>query len=155
MILKGHLEIALTSVAPRSPELMAEFCLPMKLVAFAAKGYPIAQEKQLSLADLEKIPLIIRNDASKRGITETLLLKLRSLGYRPNIVMRCESPEWIKTAVSKKLGVGILYQDVLNETNEGRVVCSSSCASPACQWKGRPTSCSISNARFRPAARRS
>jgi DNA-binding transcriptional LysR family regulator len=119
MILKGQLDIAFTSILPRSPELTAEFCLPLKLVAFAAKGYPIAQEKQLSLADLEKIPLIIRNDASKRGITETLLLKLRSLGYRPNIVMRCESPEAIKTAVTKKVGVGILYQDVLKDTNAG------------------------------------
>ena len=117
MILKGQLDIALTSILPRSPELMAEFCVPLKLVAFAAKGYPIAQEKQLSLADLERIPLIIRDDASKRGTIETLLLKLRSLGYRPNIVMRCESPEAIKTAVSKKLGVGILYQDVLKENN--------------------------------------
>jgi LysR family transcriptional regulator, transcriptional activator of the cysJI operon len=112
MILKGHMEIALTSVAPRLPELTGEFCLPLKLVAFAAKGYPIVQEKQLSLADLEKIPLIIRNDASKRGTTEALLLKLRSLGFHPNIIMRCESPESIKTAVSKKLGVGILYEDV-------------------------------------------
>jgi LysR family transcriptional regulator, transcriptional activator of the cysJI operon len=117
MMLKGHLEIALTSILPRSPELTAEFCIPLKLVAFAAKGYPIAQEKQLSLADLDKFPLIIRDDASKRGTTKSLLLKLRSLGFRPNIVMRCESPDAIKTAVSKKLGVGILYQDVLNDTN--------------------------------------
>jgi DNA-binding transcriptional LysR family regulator len=117
MILRGQLDIAFTSMLPRSAELMAEFCVPLKLVAFAAKGYPIAQDKQLSLADLEKIPLIIRDDASKRGTIETLLLKLRSLGYRPNIVMRCESPEAIKTAVSKKLGVGILYQDVLKENN--------------------------------------
>jgi DNA-binding transcriptional LysR family regulator len=97
MILKGQLDIALTSIPPHSPELMAEFCLPLKLVAFAAKGYPIAQEKQLSLADLEKLPLIIRDDASKRGMTEILLRKVRSLGCRPNIVMRCESPESIKS----------------------------------------------------------
>jgi DNA-binding transcriptional LysR family regulator len=50
-------------------------------------------------------------------MTKSLLLKLRSLGHRPNIVMRCESPEAIKTAVSKKLGVGILFQDVLRDTN--------------------------------------
>jgi DNA-binding transcriptional LysR family regulator len=116
MILKDQLEIGLTSILPHAPELTAEFCVPLKLVVFAAKGYPIAQ-KQLSPADLGRIPLIIRDDASKRGMTETLLRELRSLGYRPNIVMRCESPEAIKTAVSKKLGLGILYQDVLNETN--------------------------------------
>ena len=117
MILRGHLEIAFTSTIPRSPELTAEFCVPLKLVAFAAKSYPVAHEKKLSLADLERIPLIIRDDGTRHGTTESSLLKLRSLGYRPNIVLRCESPEAIKTAVSKKLGVGILYQEVLKDTN--------------------------------------
>jgi DNA-binding transcriptional LysR family regulator len=117
MILKGHLEIALTSILPRSPELTAEFCVALRLVAFAAKGHPIAQEKQLGLADLERIPLIIRDDGNRRGTTETLLQNIQSLGYRPNIAMRCESPEAIMTAVSKKLGVGILYEDVLKERN--------------------------------------
>jgi DNA-binding transcriptional LysR family regulator len=115
MILKGQLDIVLTSILPCSPELTAEFCVPLKLVAFAAKGYPIRNEKTLSLADLEKVPLIIRDDGNKHGTTETSLLELRSSGYRPNIVMRCESPEAIKTAVSKKLGVGILYEDALKD----------------------------------------
>jgi DNA-binding transcriptional LysR family regulator len=121
MILKGHLDIALTSILPSSTELIAEFCVPLKLVAFADRGYRVANEKQLSLADLEKIPLIVRDDASRRGPIETILIKIRSLGYRPNIVMRCESPEAIKTAVSKKLGVGILSQNVLKENNARRV----------------------------------
>jgi DNA-binding transcriptional LysR family regulator len=115
MILKGQLDIALTSIVPRSPELTAEFCIPVKLVAFAAKNYPITKEKKLGLTDLERIPLIIRDDGNRHGTTETSLLELRSSGYRPNIVMRCESPEAIKTAVDKKLGVGILYHDALKD----------------------------------------
>jgi LysR family transcriptional regulator, transcriptional activator of the cysJI operon len=116
MILKGQLDLVLTSILPRSPELTAEFCVPLKLVAFAAKGYPIPNKKQLNVADLEKVPLIIRDDGNRHGSTESSLLELRSSGYRLNIVMRCESPEAIKTAVSKKLGVGILYEDALTET---------------------------------------
>jgi LysR family transcriptional regulator, transcriptional activator of the cysJI operon len=115
MILRGHLDLAFTSTVPSSPELTAEFGVPLKLVAFAAKSYPIAREKKLSLADLQRIPLIIRDDGNRHGTTETALLKIRGLGYRPNIVMRCESPEAIKTAVSKKLGVGILYHDALKD----------------------------------------
>jgi DNA-binding transcriptional LysR family regulator len=113
MILKGQLDLVLTSVLPRSPELTAEFCVPLKLVAFAAKGYPIADRKKLNVADLAKVPLIIRDGGNRHGMTESSLLELRSSGYRPNIVMRCESPEAIKTAVSKKLGVGILYEEAL------------------------------------------
>lgn len=36
MILRGHLDIAFTSTMPNSPELTAEFCVPLRLVAFAA-----------------------------------------------------------------------------------------------------------------------
>jgi LysR family transcriptional regulator, transcriptional activator of the cysJI operon len=116
MILRGHLDVAFTSTVANSPELTAEFCVPLRLVAFAAKGYPLANEKKLSVADLERIPVIIRDDGNGgHGTTETSLLGVRSLGYRPNIVMRCESPEAIKTAVSKKLGVGILYADALKD----------------------------------------
>jgi DNA-binding transcriptional LysR family regulator len=114
MILKGPLEIALSSLLPRSPELTAESFVPLKIVAFAARGYRLCRN-QLSLADLQKIPLIIRDDGAKRGTTETLLLKLRNEGYRPNIIMRCDSPEAIKSAVVKKLGVGFLYKDAVKE----------------------------------------
>jgi DNA-binding transcriptional LysR family regulator len=115
MILKSHLELALTSILPRSPELAAEFCFALKMVLFAAKGDPILQRKGLSLTDLDRIPLIIRDDGNRRGTTETLLQQRKAMGYHPNIVMRCESPEAIMTAVSKRLGVGILYEDVLKE----------------------------------------
>jgi DNA-binding transcriptional LysR family regulator len=112
---KGEIELALTSAAPRRAEILAQSCVPLKLIAFAARGYRLPKRNQLSLADLEKIPLIIRDDGNRRGTTETLLLKLQDLGYRPNIFIRCESPDAIKTAVNKKLGVGILLEDLLRQ----------------------------------------
>jgi DNA-binding transcriptional LysR family regulator len=115
MMLKGDPEIAVASIAPRSPEFTAESCVPLRLVPFAATGYRIPKEKELCLADLGTVPLIVRDNRDTRGTTETLLLRLRELGYRPNVVMRCESPEAIKMAVSKKLGVGILYKDLLKQ----------------------------------------
>jgi DNA-binding transcriptional LysR family regulator len=115
MMLKGDPEIAMTSIAPRSPELTSETCVSLKLLAFAAKGYRIPKKKELSLADLENLPLIIRDNRDARGAAEMFLLQIRELGYRPNILMRCESPEAIKAAVSKKLGVGILYKDLLKQ----------------------------------------
>jgi DNA-binding transcriptional LysR family regulator len=115
MMLKGDIELALTSVPPRSPALSAEPCLPLKLIAFAAKEYRIGKKKELTLRDLETLPLIVRDNRDSRGAMETFLRKLRDLGYRPNIAMRCESPEAIKAAVSKRLGVGILYDVLLQE----------------------------------------
>ena len=115
LIFKGEIELALTSAAPRRAEILGQSCVPLKLIAFAAKGYPLPKRNQLSLADLEKIPLIIRDDGNRRGPAETLLLNLQDLGCRPNIFIRCESPDAVKTSVAKKLGVGILIEDLLKQ----------------------------------------
>ena len=44
-----------------------------------------------------------------------MLTTLRKQKYKLNITMQCESPEAIKTAVTKKLEVGILYEDAVKE----------------------------------------
>src|ERR1051325_9438339 len=114
MLLNGEIEIALSSIAPRSPELSVETCVPLNLVAFAAKKYPIAA-RTLTPADLETVPLIVRDNRDARGASETFLLNLRKQGYRPNIAMRCETPEAVKAAVSEQLGIGILYDRLLSD----------------------------------------
>jgi len=114
MMLKGEIELALTAVPPRSPELFEEACVPLKLVPFAAKKYPDCGS-WIDLSHLEMFPLIIRDNRDSRGTTETLLMQLRDLGHRPNIALRCESPEPIKAAVSKRLGIGILYDVLLKD----------------------------------------
>src|SRR5690242_5351235 len=76
MMLRGEIEMALTAIPPRSPELFKESCMPLKLVPFAAKKYPIATAG-LTLADLEMFPLIIRDNRDNRGTTETVLMRLR------------------------------------------------------------------------------
>lgn len=119
LILQGELEIAVASGAPRSPEIASEIYVPLKLIAFAAKDYPPARKKQFTLADLAQMPLIVRGDKFRRGSTEMFLRELTRQGYRPKIAMVCESPEAIKSAVSKKLGVGFLYYDTVKRAIAG------------------------------------
>lgn len=57
----------------------------------------------------------MRKGLNPGGITETLLKQMREQGAKPRILMRCDSPEAIKTAVSKKLGVGILYEHLVKD----------------------------------------
>ena len=115
MMLKGDPEIAVTSSQAHSADLASELCIPLKLVAFAASGYRVLRQGNLTLSDLETLPLIVRDNRDARGPIETLLLNIRKQGYRPNVVMRCESPEAVKAAVMRKLGIGILYQSVISE----------------------------------------
>jgi len=115
MILNGDIEIGLTSVPPRSSVLRSESCTPLKLAVFDAKEFRIANHSDLALEDLAKLPLVIRDNRDGRGPIETVVRKLREQGYRPNIAMRCESPEAIKAAVSKQVGVGILFEVLIQE----------------------------------------
>jgi DNA-binding transcriptional LysR family regulator len=115
LVLSGELEVAVCSRPPQSGDLHAEPYVTLKLVAFAAQSDPIAKKKELNLSDLEKIPLIIRTDKASRSTTHLMLTALRKEEYKLNIAMQCESPEAIKTAVTKKLGVGILYEDAVKE----------------------------------------
>jgi len=113
LLLKGELELAVCSRVPASAELFAESYVRLKLVAFAAKNDPVAKKKELSLSDLEKIPLFIRSNSSGHSTTHLVMNELRKQGYNLNIAMRSESPEAIMTAVRQRLGIGFLYYDAV------------------------------------------
>jgi hypothetical protein len=59
----------------------------MKLVAFAAKSHPAAKKKELTLSDLEHVPIIARVDTDLQSTTHTVLDGLRKQGYKLNIAM--------------------------------------------------------------------
>jgi DNA-binding transcriptional LysR family regulator len=115
MLAKGSIDIVVASYAPNNSELITEPFMPLNIIAVAAKGYPLPGQKKLTLHDLEKLPFIIRSGSNRKGITETFLASLRQQGFKPNILMRCDSPEAIKTAVIKKMGVGILYEGLVKD----------------------------------------
>jgi LysR family transcriptional regulator, transcriptional activator of the cysJI operon len=118
-ILHGDLEIGVCSSAPSpSSMLYAEPYIPLKLIAFAAKNHPVAKKKELTLSDLEHVPLIVRMDNDLQSTTHTVLNALRKQGYKLNIGMRCESPEAVQSAVTQNLGIGLLYYDAVKAAIE-------------------------------------
>ena len=73
-ILHGDLEIAVCSRAPSpSSMLYSEPYVPMKLVAFVARNDPIARKKELTLAELENIPIVVRSNGGFESTTQSLL----------------------------------------------------------------------------------
>jgi DNA-binding transcriptional LysR family regulator len=113
MLAKGTLDIAVSSASPTAAELIGEPFMRLKVIAIAAKGYRLPSAREMQLRDLEKLPLII--GLNPGGITETLLRQMREQGGKPRILMRCDSREAIKNALSKKLGVGILYEHLVKD----------------------------------------
>jgi DNA-binding transcriptional LysR family regulator len=90
----------------------------MKLVGFVSRNDPIARKKDLTLAELEDIPIIVRSNAGFESTTQSLLMALKKPGHKINIAMACESPDAIKRAVSQRLGIGFLYYDAVRDDVE-------------------------------------
>lgn len=113
MLLAGELELALCPKLPESSPLTAEHYLTSKLVLFVARDDPLARNKNLTLSDIAKLPLVIRSGTRKDGGTTTLLEMIRQRGHEPKIALRCDQPDAIKEAVWGHSGVGVLYYDTI------------------------------------------
>ncbi len=106
-----HLAIV-TRINP-SADLTAESYGNVKLAIFAAADHPILRKKNFGLSDLANTPFIVRGIKGIATTTEGVLKQLRDLGATVNVAMRCDSPDGVKIAVRRKLGVGILYVDAI------------------------------------------
>ena len=113
LILNSEADIALINNPPANPAIVVEPYRPEPLVAFVSPNHPLARNQQLTLQEFERVPLIIRKAWRAGGTTEQLLGEMKKKGLNPNIAMRCDSPESVKEAVSRKMGVGILFKETI------------------------------------------
>ncbi|MGH7875689.1 MAG: LysR substrate-binding domain-containing protein, partial [Candidatus Binatia bacterium] len=104
-LLNAELEIALITNPSHRAELVYEPYEEMELVAFCLPMNPLVRKK-LTLKELGECPLVL-----KRG--GRLEKALMSLGYRMNLVLRCEASATVRSAVRMGMGVGILYRNAI------------------------------------------
>ena len=117
-ILKADLDIAVINNAPRSSELFARPYLRDKLAIFAPGKHPLTKQR-LTIEELSKVPLIIMKVQGSKTFIERLIEQ--SGTGKPNITLRCESPNDVKMAVRKHMGVGVLfYKSVKNDIANGK-----------------------------------
>ena len=83
------------------------------LSVFVRADHPLARKGGIAAAEFARLPLVVRGEGNPRSRTEKLLNALREKGLKPNIYMRCESTDSVKSAVREGLLVGILYKDLL------------------------------------------
>lgn len=82
-------------------------------VAFVSPHHPLARNQELTLQEFERVPLIVTKTWQGRDSTEQFLQEVKKTGLNPNIAMRCDSPEAVKEAVRKEMGMGILYKETI------------------------------------------
>ena len=111
MVAGCEVEIAVVTNCSDSPHLIYEPCRPEELVFFAASEHPLANRKSLSVAELANAPLVVFKKG--RMAFEKILRQIERQGLSWNVVMYCESSDALKAAVRAKMGLGIIYRDLV------------------------------------------
>jgi DNA-binding transcriptional LysR family regulator len=115
LVAESRVELAVVtdvSQVENSPQFCIEPCRQEQLVAFVSTKHPFARKTRISLAELARQPLILKERSESK--TRELLKQIEQRGFELNVFMECESAEAVKAAVIKGLGVGVLYRDHLN-----------------------------------------
>jgi DNA-binding transcriptional LysR family regulator len=112
LVQNSHVEIAVVTSHSGAPRLVYERCRQEELVIFASSKHPVAKRQQLTLAELACMPLVIFK-RGKVGGGASILHQIEEQGFRLNIVMHCETAEAAKAAVKRRMGLGILYKDLV------------------------------------------
>ena len=116
VIISGDAEVGLSSSYPKSSQLGGEPYRTENLAFLVANNHRLARKRVISLLDLQAAPLIIPGTSGGIDLIEK---KLRGLeqekGLKFTIALRCESPQMAKEAIAKKVGLGIIFEDVAKE----------------------------------------
>ena len=109
------LDIALFQNPPRTLEFHMEAFAVDTLMFFADPEHPLTKKKGLELSDLAETPLVVR-DGRGKGTSYKMLKQLKARGLKKlNVALRCGTPNAVKAAVKNKMGIGILFSDMLQE----------------------------------------
>ena len=114
LVLNLEVEIALVANPFKSPRITVEPYRQERILAFASVEHPLARgRRKMTLEEFARAPLVLRQAKKGMGSVEKIVNRIEGRGFRPNITLRCESPEAVKAAVKKKMGLGILCQDIV------------------------------------------
>ena len=113
---KREVELAVLSNPTSNHHLAIELYRTEPLVVFVANHHPLSGKKQLTWEDLGRLGFVIRQLLEGQGATAQFVRRLKDRGVKLRVVMHCESPEAVKVAVSRRMGVGILFTDVVADS---------------------------------------
>jgi DNA-binding transcriptional LysR family regulator len=116
LVLKGEVDLAVINNPPINRQLTMEPYRSEPFVAFVAAAHPLAKRKKLNWNDLRQVGFIARKQSGGRGTIRDYLRHLSNSGFRPNVIMRCDTPGAVKEAVRGKMGVGLLYKQAVADS---------------------------------------
>jgi DNA-binding transcriptional LysR family regulator len=118
MLLNSTVDLALLNELPVNPDFASEPFRKEKLVVFAAPSHPLARKKPLTLSDLRQATLVTTGMASA---VDKMLNHLVHEGLGAKIAIQCGSPASVKILVKNKIGLGILFRDMLIQEMRNKI----------------------------------
>ena len=112
LVARGKLEIGLITHPARISDVALEPFRKRSLVAVVCAQNPLARKKAITVSDLAQLPLVIRG-AHEAKNNRTIFSLIERHGWKPNVIMHCDSSEAVRTAVRETMGVGFLYEDLV------------------------------------------
>ena len=103
---EGSVELGLTEGPIESDELESTVFFQDELVVIAPAGHPLLKKARVSVRDICKEPLILREEGS--GTRAVVDRALRRKGVKIKPLLSLASPEAIKNAVAAGLGLAIV-----------------------------------------------
>lgn len=117
---ENRLDLALMEDAPASPDLHTEEIGNDYLCAVMVPAYSLAEKETVSLEDLSKVPLLVREVGSTARTVLHTALKVRNLPY--HIAWESISTDALLGAAAEGLGVAILPEArVKDSLHSGRL----------------------------------
>jgi molybdate transport repressor ModE-like protein len=110
MVLSSAVEIGLINESPPNPNIASEPFRKERLVVFGAPSHALAKKKRLNLSDLNNATLVTTGRAST---VDKVFKRLVREGLKARIAIHCGTPESVKTIVKKRIGLGIMFQDLI------------------------------------------
>lgn len=107
-----QVDIAVIQSPSKSADLIMEPFAVDRLVFFSPPRHPLANKKCVDLSDLYHTAVVIRGG---RGTTERFVEKLKAQGIALNVSLRCVSPDAVKAAVRREMGIGILFHNLVED----------------------------------------
>lgn len=112
LVQNSDVEVAVITNPSASPWLIYQPCRQEELVFFGSSKHPWAKRQWLSPAELAHIPLVVFKKGKIGGVAK-ILNQIEERGFHLTIVMQCETAEAVKAAVKTRMGLGILYRDLV------------------------------------------
>lgn len=110
-LLDGTVDLGLTEGLLESPELESTVFFQDELVAVAPSGHPLLKQKVVTVRELCREPLLLREEGSGTRAVLEQALRLKGLEVRPFLSL--SSPEAIKNAVAAGMGLAVVSRLII------------------------------------------